>query len=87
MIELSEQQQIEEDARLAKEILENPLFQRVFNDHEAEFTARLMSLEPQDQEAFPIIQAARKYIILIRNRFENIANAPKNTKEPGPIVA
>ena len=87
MIELTKEQQVEEDARLAKEVLDNPIFQRVFEEFEKTFTDQLMNLEPEDKEAFPIVQAPRKYLKLIKNQIQNYANATYKKDEPSRIVA
>ncbi len=82
MIKLSKEQQAKEDARFAKEVLANPVFVRVFTDFEKTFTEQLLNLDPENKEAFPIVQAPRKYLRLIRNQLENLAGVKEVQQAP-----
>ena len=85
MIELTPEQQAKEDARLAKELLENPIFQRVTGEYIGRFTDLILNLEPEDKDAFPIAAGARKYLIAIVNQINAIANT-EQSETPGAII-
>ena len=85
MIKLSKEQQAEEDARLAQDVLDNRIFKEVFERFETTFTEQLLDLEPEQKDAFPIIQAPRKYLRLIKNTLQNYADA-KTAKEEKKVI-
>ncbi len=89
-IKLSEQQQLIENGQLAKEVLDNPIFQEKINGNIEFFTNTLLELEPHDGAAFPIIQGGRKYLKAFLNDIEAVAQAGQDAenefKEDGGLI-
>ncbi len=87
MIELSPEQQAKEDSRLAKEVLENPVFKATLDEYIDRFTMMLLNLNPEDKEAFPLTQGPRKHLIALKNQIQAIADTTTADKEPSRIVS
>ncbi len=89
-IELNEQQQVIENGQLAKEILSNPIFDKMIKGNIEFFTNQLLELEPHDGAAFPIVQGGRKYLISFLNDIKAVVqagqDAEKEFKEEGGLI-
>ncbi len=79
-IKLNEQQQLIENGQLAKEVLDNPIFQEKITANIKLFTKTVLELEPHDSAAFPIIQSARKYLTAFLSDIEAVAAAGQDAE-------
>ncbi|RLI68365.1 MAG: hypothetical protein DRP02_12700 [Candidatus Gerdarchaeota archaeon] len=81
MLELNEQQQLIENGRLAKDVIENPVFSKLIKGNIDFFTNQLLELEPQDSAAFPIVQGGRKYLMSFLKDLEAVADAGQEAEQ------
>ena len=89
-IKLNEQQQAIENGQLAKEVLDNPIFQAKITEHIEAFTKAVNELDPTEGEAFPVLQSAKKYLTLFKRSIEAVAqygqDAEKGIKKEGGLI-
>jgi len=89
-IKLNEQQQAIEDGQLAREVLLNPIFQQKITENIEYFRKTVDELEPHEGAAFPIVQAAKKYLTLFLRSIEAVdqagQDAEKGIKQEGGLV-
>jgi len=79
-IKLDAQQQAIEDGQLAREVLENRIFQEKITGNIDYFTKAMLDLEPHESDAFPIVQAARKYLTVFLKSIEAVAQAGQDAE-------
>jgi len=89
-LKLTEQQQLIENGQLARELLSNRIFQEKITGEIAFFRKAVDELEPHDGAAFPIIQAAKKYLMLFLKSIEAVdkagQDAEKGLKQEGGLL-
>ena len=74
-------QNMSEDANYAKQILQNPLFQRIYEEDMDMLFKGFLTVDPSDTERLREINLAGKAMLKIKEKFENIAFAGASAQE------